>query len=111
MIAKPIPLKLLIHTISYEEYYNNDGLGSGYKAPITINYVRVDPITSVTRSSMKNDVEGDSVIFIDRTHSTPYLRLKEKSKITFKEKNYEVVKVKTLYDSAETPHHYEVIIK
>lgn len=111
MLVKPIPLQLLIHTISYQEYYNNDGLGSGFKEPVTINNVRVDPVTSVIRSSLRDDTEANSVIFIDRTHSTPYLEFKEKSKITFKSKAYEIVQVKTLFDDQELPHHYEVIIK
>lgn len=108
---KPIPKKLLTHTIQYEEWFNDDGYGSSYKNPITINFVRVDPSSAIARSNIRDDVEANSVIFIDRIYSQPFIELKEKSRVTFEGKPFEVTKTNPFYDFLEVPHHYEVLIQ
>ncbi|KIN42422.1 putative minor capsid protein [Bacillus subtilis] len=112
-MAKPIPIELLIHSIEYEEIAEDTtGWGGEFEAPITIGKVRVEPVTAIMRNNVRDDVEGQSVIFIDRLNSKPFKRLKEQSRVTFNGKTYEVQKVKEMYDeNPGAPHHYEVEIK
>ncbi|KIL33465.1 putative minor capsid protein [Bacillus subtilis] len=112
-MAKPIPIELLIHSIEYEEITDNpNGWGGGFATPIPIERVRVEPVTAIMRNNVRNDVEGQSIIFIDRLNSKPFKRMKEQSRVTFNGKTYEVQKVKELYDeNPGAPHHYEVEIK
>ncbi|MCY8867400.1 minor capsid protein [Bacillus spizizenii] len=114
-MAKPIPPKLLFHSIEYEEYIDEDqsnGWGGEVSPSQTIQNVRVEPITAITRSNIRDDVEGESIVFIDRLNSKPFIKLKEKSKVKFEGKTYEIHRVKALYDeNPGTPHHYEVELK
>ncbi|MBU5327631.1 putative minor capsid protein [Bacillus paralicheniformis] len=111
-MAKPIPEELLIHSVTYEEYTGrDDGWDDNPAEPVTITKVRVEPITGIVRNNVRDDVEGQSIVFIDRTHSKPFKRPAERSKMTFNGRKYEVSKVKECYDeNPGDPHHYEVIL-
>lgn len=112
-MAKPIPINILIHTIDYEEYGDqSNGWGDGFAPSLTIENVRVEPVTAVMRSNARNDIEGEAIIFIDRLNSKPFKRPEEKSIVTFDGRKYEIQRVRSLYDeNPKTPHHYEVEIK
>ncbi|PJZ00379.1 minor capsid protein [Bacillus vallismortis] len=112
-MAKPIPANLLFHSIEYEEYAgDSNGWGGNFEPAQSIENVRVEPVTAIMRSNIRDDVEGESIVFIDRLNSTPYKKLKEKSRVTFEGKTYEIQRVKALYDeNPGAPHHYEVEIK
>ena len=106
---KPIPVNLLIHTVSYEENSGvSDGWDDSYNVPIDIQFVRVEPIKSYNRSSNSEGKTAQHTVFIDRVNSSPYLDFKVNSRITFKGKSYEVTEVKPLYDLDDIPHHYEL---
>ncbi|MDA1477270.1 putative minor capsid protein [Bacillus sp. CLL-7-23] len=115
-MARPIPERLLIHSIIYQKYLGSDdgwnGGSGSYDEPVHIEKVRVEPISTLIRNQVRDETEGESVILIDRTNSKPYMRLKERSKVTFDGQEYEVNKMKEHYDeSPNMPHHYEVILK
>jgi hypothetical protein len=111
MIAKPIPLSLLIHTIDYAEKTGNDGWNDTHSNPVQIKNVRVEPAVNLKRSSQKVSSDAKHLVFVDRTHSTPYPEFKELSNVTWKGKEYELVAVKPFYDTGEQPHHYELELK
>lgn len=108
-MVKPIPKKLLKSSILYEEFVEDDW-GARFLAQIEITNVRLEPINSVFRSNIKDDVEGSTLLFVDRTFSKPYIRLKERSKVTFQGIEYEVMKVNEYFDDQPTIHHYEIIL-
>lgn len=115
-MAKPIPLKLLFHSVDYHEYKGSDdgwnGDPNSYAEAITIENVRVEPITLIARNNVRDDTEGQSVVFIDRTNTKPFRKPVERSKISFNGIDYEVNNVKAYYDeNPDQPHHYEVILK
>jgi len=110
-VAKPIPKKLLFHSIIYEEWYDNEGWGSGFREPITIKNVRVEEVKAIANTSIRYDTDVESIVFIDRANSLPFKELKEKSKVTFNGKTSIVYKNAAKYDELTTPHHYEVQLK
>ncbi|MFB4164802.1 putative minor capsid protein [Alteribacillus sp. JSM 102045] len=106
---RPIPKRLLIHSIMYIEKMDGDGWNdSSSPAPIDIERVRVDAATSITRDSDKRSVTADHVLFIDRVHSSQFFRMKEGSTVEFNGREWKVESVKEFYDFREQPHHYEV---
>lgn len=107
-IFRPIPRKLLPHTITYEEYTGGDGWENEYAPPITINHVRVEPSTYLKRSANQEEILAKNIVFIDRVNSNPFTVLKEKGRVTSNGEEYEVHKVDTFYTIGNNVHHLEV---
>lgn len=106
---RPIPKKLLIHSVIYTEKTDGDGWNdSSTPAPITIDRVRVDASTSLNRSSNRQDINADHVLFIDRVHSSQFFRMKEGSTVEFNGREWKVDTVQEFYDFKNQPHHYEI---
>lgn len=110
MAVKPIPRKLLFHSISYEEFLGGDGYGDAFASPITIANVRLEPKNAIQRTNIRDDTEGTTILFIDQRYSTPFLRPIERSKITFGGKRYEVSRVDEFYADRAVVHHLEVTL-
>jgi len=108
MGVRPIPKNLLIHEVEYREYIQDDRWGDRFGDPVTLRYVRVEPASDLRRDATKESMPSETVLFIDRVHSSPFIEPKEKSKITFRGREYEVHQVKALY--AFGLHHYEVVL-
>lgn len=109
MSVKPIPLKVLIHTVEYHEKSNDTRYGTGYLAPITINNVLVTPSSKVSIvSSVDNNEKKETkgILFVDVINSKPATELKPQSKIVFNGLEMIVSKVKPIYGF--DLHHYEV---
>lgn len=112
MIIRPLPKKLLIHEIEYSEYAGSNGWDGSFNVPTMIENVRVDPKTAIKRTSDSFSKDVNHIVYVDRTHSKPYPKFKEKSKITWKGKEYELNEVKEFYDTdPNEPHHYELGLK
>lgn len=107
MNIKPIPKKLLIHTIKLESASNDDGWGSEHGSPQTIKYVRVEPAKSLRVGGTNNDTIANNIVFIDAVNSSPFIKPKEKDIIEFNLDKRTVIKVKELYDDSKL-HHLEV---
>ncbi|MCT8138641.1 minor capsid protein [Anaerobacillus sp. CMMVII] len=105
---KPIPKKLLIHTVKYEEYLGSSRNGDIYADEITVNHVLIHPSFQVKRTIMGDDRQIKAVIFIDHKHSKPFAEMKPKSKVHFKGKDWIVNACAPIYAFSTTPHHYEV---
>lgn len=111
MAIKSIPKRLLIHSIEYEEFLGDDGWDDSFADPITINNVRVNPVSKLSRS---NDSEGEQVnhvVFVDRKNSSHFPSFKIKSRITFNDITREVVDVKPYYAFDSEPHFYEIELR
>ncbi len=105
---RPIPKRLLIHAVEYREYLEDDRWGDSFDDPITVEFVRLEPATALNRDTSKEEVVARSVLYIDRVHTKPFVMMKEKSKVTFQGKEYEVHKVNVHYTFGPDPHHIEV---
>jgi len=109
-MIRPIPKRLLIHSVTYEEYKEDDGYGDSFADPIEIKNVRVEPKSAIARSNIREDIEGSTLLFLDRRHSSPFLRPVERSRITFNGRRYEVSSVDEFYADSDVVHHLEVTL-
>jgi len=109
-VVKPIPLHLLIHTVEYHEYDSNSPFQDSYKAPVSIEFVRVEPSNKLITNSNGESITSKATLFVDATFSNPIPNFVEKSKIVFEGKEYYVHVVDTLYAMINTPHHWELIL-
>lgn len=105
-----LPKQWLIHTISYEEYQGVDDWDNDrFNEPIDIEHVRFDDSTVFSRDSNQNKIVADAVIFVDAKHSKPIKDFKERSKITFNDKEYVLKKViPCYYPTKNKIRHYEL---
>lgn len=107
---RPIPKKLLIHTVEYHEKIDDSRYGGGYMPPIVINFVRLDISYAVKKSSSNEEKLFKGLLFIDAVNSSPAIEMKQDSKVIFEENGRKrtliVQNVKPLYGFKL--HHYEV---
>ena len=112
MLAKPLPLSWLIHTIEYEAYtdmrdeYGNDIILD----PVTISNVRYDDGTNYSRDATQDSLKYAGIVFVDALNSTNLpTRFREKSKVVFDGKEMVINKVVNCYHpQSNTIHHYEL---
>lgn len=107
-MVRPIPRRLLIHTIDYKRLAGNNGWDDEFDEPIKITGVRVMPVSRIHRTAQSESSEATHRVIIDRQHSKPFLEPLEGSRIVWRDKEFTVGKVSAHYDFSETPHHYEV---
>ncbi|WP_121605519.1 putative minor capsid protein [Virgibacillus sp. Bac332] len=108
-IIKQIPKKLLVHSVKYQPLIGNDGWNNEYGEEITINHVRVVPITSMNRSSNSEGKQANHTVIIDRVNSSYFPDdAKAGDKITFRGMGREatLVKYPSAFDSE--PHHLAI---
>ncbi|AST94411.1 hypothetical protein BC6307_17940 [Sutcliffiella cohnii] len=108
---KPIPKRLLIHIIEYEEFIRDGSFGEEFAPKETISFVLVQPKSELKRDSNGEEVQTRGIIFLDSVNTPKFRRLREKSKIRFKEIEFRVVACDALYAlDPIIPHHYEVSV-
>ena len=129
MNIKPIPKKVLIHTCTYEKYLGRDEWGGGdtFAQPITLGFVRIEPVKNFKRTTNAEYIIYDSILFYDIKNSRSGLVWNQteltweeteltwegeetdfvhKSKITFDGKVYIIESISPIY--ADKLHHYEL---
>ncbi|XQY90645.1 putative minor capsid protein [Metabacillus sp. HB246100] len=110
MSIKPIPKKILIHTVTYEEWVEGDGITTedGFKAPVTLSNVRVQHVSDLTVNTNNKELKYDAILFFDMKNSkaSGKFTFVEESKITFEGKEMFIQKVDPVY--AFELHHYEL---
>lgn len=112
MRIKPIPRKLLIHTIEYEEFVKDGSFGEEFAPVETLTRVLVQPKTEIMRDSYQEEIQIDAIVFLDSVNTPNFKRLKEKSKVHFGEREWRVVACDALYTfDPAIPHHYEVKLR
>ncbi|MED2978197.1 putative minor capsid protein [Bacillus swezeyi] len=109
-MAKPIPKELLIHSISYEEFSGKDRYGDTWKAPVNIDFVRVEPIERVTRNSNGEEITSQTTVFVDAVHSSPTPNFVEKSKVTFSGRTRFINEIREQYAKVNSIHHWELML-
>lgn len=112
MKIDPIPKELLIHSVTYREFIQNETWGETYKPSITLTNVLVQPATALTKDTIRETIQAKAILFYDMEHSKPTMPVFsfiEKSKIVFQGQEMTVDKVNIFYAfDGETPHHYEI---
>lgn len=105
-----LPKQWLIHSIEYKEYQGVDDWDSEkFAKPIPISHVRFDDSTVFSRDSNQNKVLADAVIFVDAVHSVPRIDFKERSKVSFNDKEYTIKKVvPCYYPTKNQVRHWEL---
>ncbi|MFC4075224.1 putative minor capsid protein [Salinithrix halophila] len=110
MGAKPIPRHLLLHRVQYQAPVVDGGWNTEPADPITISNVRVSTPTVgefVARTSIKDNIDVRFVLYLDAVHSSPFIAMEERGRVTWEGQAYEIVRVSPMYDDASL-HHYEV---
>ena len=107
-LVKPIPIHLLPDTVTYEEYEGSERWGDTWTAPVTLSNVRVEDMSSLTMSNIREQREFKALLFFDVVISKsdiPFAFI-EKSKVTHNGVEYVVNKVTPV--RAFKLHHFEV---
>jgi hypothetical protein len=109
---KPIPKRMLVNSVTYEEYVNDTGEGSYYKTPVTLSNVKIDEQKQFSYTNNGKEIVGNAMLFYDLTNSSGLTNSPvNESKITFNGKTYTVKDTDILRANNSTPHHYEVLLK
>ncbi len=112
MVIKPIPKKLLPHTVTLIHSDGEDRWGKPLNPVETeIKHVRVVPSSQLNRNNYAETIEFNHLLIIDAFNSKgdkPFT-LTEKDKIKWKtDQEVEITKVTPCYADKDTPHHWEV---
>jgi len=110
-MVKPIPKRLLIHTISVEPLTSEEGWEKTYGDPETISNVRVEPKKTLQRSNDEYSIVGDLIVYMDYTHTTPFKVPKKRDRITFYGDQYTVEGTNIYYGVGQQIHHVEVVMR
>ncbi|GAA5417924.1 hypothetical protein Pryu01_03002 [Paraliobacillus ryukyuensis] len=107
---KPIPKKVLVHEVIYisSQPEEGDGWNDGRSEPKTISNVRVEPTTSMNRSSDSQGVQANHVLFIDRVNSSLFPSVKAGDKFIFNDVEREASSVKGISTFSDEFHHLEI---
>jgi hypothetical protein len=106
--VRPIPLSLLIHEATYEEFDANSRYGETYLPAVTLKNVRINYERSLKRTQESEGKTIKATLFFDLVNSkaTGEFEFKEKSKLTFQGLVMQVQMINPIY--ADTLHHYEI---
>lgn len=106
-MIRPMPLAMLIHKVTYEEYLGEGRYGVEYKEPVLLKNVLVQPVSSLQRTSTGDSEAFNSLMFFDCVNSKPLdVKFVKDSKITFKGDEMILNRVNPIYTF--NLHHYEL---
>lgn len=107
-MAKPIPKKLLIHSVTHKTGIHKDTWGNvTYDTTTALNRVRVEPSTKRVMSKENVEVQLAAVVFYDTVNSSPSTAFNTGEVIEFNGKDYTIMAIDSLYDEKRL-HHYEL---
>lgn len=107
--VRPIPKKLLNHTVTYTPPAEEEGPWGGQQGePQTIEHVRLQSSSSVKKTGQNEEKLLAAVLYIDAKHSTPFIEPKSKGTIRCEGKDMIVQNVKAVRAFGPDPHHYKV---
>lgn len=111
---KPIPLHLLIHSVTYTPPKDEGDGAMGGGEPTEsqeIKRVRFEPTRKKVTTTDNSEVYTTGILFIDQINSQPYLNVLENGTVTFRGRHLSIVQVKEAYDIGPEPHHLEVMLQ
>lgn len=106
--VKPIPKKVLPHSIEYERYSGEGRNGPTYDMAITVKNVRIEPTSEKIVDGNGEQIQLKSKLFIDAVNSTPAVHLKAKSIVHFNGNDYYIQSVAPYYANSTNVHHWEL---
>lgn len=111
-MIKPIPKRLLPHSVIYKEYLGNAGEGDEWGTETPLLFVKVEEKTQLKVTSNGREIVGNAKMFYDLINSEGLKsKIIENSIVIFNSKQYRVVDIDTFYADNANAHHYEVILK
>ena len=111
-MIKPIPKRLLPHSVLYKEYLGNTGEGDEWGEETPLSFIKIEEKNQIKVTSNGREIVGNARMFYDLTNSDGLIdKPVENSIINFNDKTYKVVDVDTLCPDTSYPHHYEVLLK
>ena len=86
--------KLLVHSFIYEEYLGKGKKGESlFAEPIVIEKCRIDGNIKTYVGTNNNQITYDSILFCYSDFTTPFVVFKERSKVTYNNKEKVIQKV------------------
>ena len=107
---KPIPRRLLIHSVVWASNPQGDGWGGRKGTPVNVEHVRVEPSSKLAQTPENEKVTLSAVLIYDGTNSTPKgldWTAALRTEVTFNGRKYTVVEAAPFYD-ARRLHHWEM---
>ena len=112
LTMRPIPKKLLIHTVKLHKRINEDAWGKGQlDAGVELSSVRMEPSSQIVRDKNNAELRLSAVLFFDCRNSEPR-GMKFNSDnvddiVIFNGEKHMIKAVEPLYDERKL-HHYEL---
>lgn len=108
--ARPIPIRLLPHTVQYLQYTKGDGITteSGFLDAVTLSNVRVQYLSNIKRNNNSEEKLYEAKLFFDVVNSkaSGLFEFTEDSKVIHNGMTMTVKKVNPV--EAFKLHHYEI---
>lgn len=106
---RPIPRRLLIHTVKLHSEVNADVWGDGeLNEGLSIKWVRMEPSSKIVRDKSGAEIQLSATLFYDCKNSLPKgISFSVDNIITFNGERYKVKAAEPLYDGRRL-HHYEL---
>ena len=106
---KPIPKKLLIHTIMLYEKTSIDKWGSEkLDDGQVLTKVRIEPSNQIVRDKNNSEIQLAATLFYDCRNSQPIgINFKVDQIIDFNGQKHQIKTIEPLYDKLKL-HHYEI---
>lgn len=106
---KPIPKKLLIHTVILHKEVKKDKWGKGeLGAGTTLKDVRMEPSSKIVRDKSGAEIQLAATLFYDCKNSSPKnITFFADDIIVFNGQKHQVKTIEPLYDERRL-HHYEL---
>jgi hypothetical protein len=105
---KPIPRKLLIHTVTVVSDIEKDTWGEETAGTQTvISFVRVEPKSKFIIDKQNRQIKLSGLMFYDCINSSPTFDFTETDKIEFHENCYNIAFINKFYDAGKL-HHLEI---
>lgn len=105
---KPIPRKLLIHTVAHKANPVSNGWGETYATEWTLYRVRLEPSSKIVKGRDNTELQLAATLFYDSANSRPRdVTFAPGDLIVFDGTELSVQTVEKVYDD-RTLHHIEV---
>ena len=112
LTMRPIPKKLLIHTVKLHKRINEDAWGKGQlDAGVELSSVRMEPSSQIVRDKNNAELRLSAVLFFDCRNSEPrgmkFTSDNVDDIVIFNGEKHMIKAVEPLYDERKL-HHYEL---
>lgn len=106
---RPIPKRLLIHTVTLNKKINEDRWGKGeLDDGISLTHVRIEPSGKIVRDKNNAEIQLAATLFYDCRNSDPRgVEFKVDDIVVFNGVKHRIEVVEPLYDDKRL-HHYEL---